>query len=662
MGEKSLLSKILLFTFDSIASFFIESFFDIIISQSVKLNKKRRLKTILKAFCKKHIKNFDIKNEPLLKQEIENIFKIIKLYYYDLDNPMLPTMLNDIVSINDFSADAFFPAFIESVKDLKKYISNDDLSDINDQIKRDIFKSIKYQFMGHIDTYPENVKETISDRSFNIFDYRLIKTFKGREGEIKEIINFCSDNALFKWWLLTADGGVGKSKLLFEIKTKQNSYNLEKWKILFYDPIDFTEFNHLYYNRNLLLVIDYYAKNRTGTERLLRQIQRKNKSNKIRVLLIERKSFENLVDFDKSHFYGKNPLQIRRLSDKENKELAFEYLSEVIEDNPKKYHNADKELIVEKALSELNCDKQKRPLILLILLRYYLEETSGNIEDAFNKHINKYMNHLEYYFGDSEFLLDSKRLLVLSTIVGTFRININADINRGNSELECKILHSLIKHCKGDKERINNVCNSLNGTYAKDTDDLIFSKIEPDILGEAVVLNYWNAMQDPDFFYLLGSERYKQELFEFVIRLIDDMQFVKIYANYNSLYNFFNELFEYISIESFYEFVNGFDEAINNVLHKSSNNIDAIHRIFYLSILSYRILMKLMDFKKSYTISKPVIINFINISIKVCNETDNKISKSLNSCSQMEKGILLDFLKKTKETIQNIIRFEEAMK
>ena len=315
-------------------------------------------------------------------------------------------------------------------------------------------------------------------------DYRVEwTTFIGRTNELEQLIQFVECDKPFTWWILTGNGGAGKSRIALELKNR-----LTIQGNFFCDFVMTHELTHKARNWTIeqptLFIIDYAARFSETILELIKDLStRTNLKYCVRILLIEReingdwwqKYFRN-VEL-KISVYDEKPLNLTGLVQSD----LLSIIHEVLKKRNQKTAFSDEQIM----LILRHLDSQMRPLFAMFLgvaladmvslfrwsqsdlLKYMLFR-----EDEIIKH--------RYKKIDQPLLRKHKNLLVLSTICyGLTKMQLIALLDRGLTWLPSADSFDLMLYC------------SLSGSdFPSDLEGI--APLLPDILGEFFVLEEFN--------------------------------------------------------------------------------------------------------------------------------------------------------------------------
>ena len=114
-----------------------------------------------------------------------------------------------------------------------------------------------------------------------------IVPFAGRANELQALNTFLGDaHIAFRWWAITGPGGSGKSRLAYEFQKQLPP----DWAVHYLDSGDYADLSLLTkkLTQKTLLIADYVQENAKAIGKWMEQINERNRSLPIRVLLVER--------------------------------------------------------------------------------------------------------------------------------------------------------------------------------------------------------------------------------------------------------------------------------------------------------------------------------------------------------------------------------------
>ena len=119
-----------------------------------------------------------------------------------------------------------------------------------------------------------------------------IVPFAGRANELQALNTFLGDALIaFRWWAITGPGGSGKSRLAYEFQKQLPP----DWAVHYLDSGDYADLSLLTkkLTQKTLLIADYVQENAKAIGKWMEQINERNRSLPIRVLLVEREFSTN---------------------------------------------------------------------------------------------------------------------------------------------------------------------------------------------------------------------------------------------------------------------------------------------------------------------------------------------------------------------------------
>ena len=159
-------------------------------------------------------------------------------------------------------------------------------------------------------------KEAREVRPFSVgwLEYRQRKSeFFGRGKELAELQDFFHDTGWFRWWVITGEGGVGKSRLALESMRELSP----EWEWGFIDSKTLKSFNWDTWQieQPTVIVVDYASSNPEAVAEMLSVLQRRYNDIvfNVRVLLIERVAGERTW-FDEIAGLGNSKKRDRAIS------------------------------------------------------------------------------------------------------------------------------------------------------------------------------------------------------------------------------------------------------------------------------------------------------------------------------------------------------------
>ena len=379
--------------------------------------------------------------------------------------------------------------------------------------------------------------------------------FYGRENEINFLDKFLDNDSKLLFAVITGSAGTGKSKLLYEYAKIMTNNSL--WKTVFFlnskDITKVSGYPKCDYHANLLIVIDYAGNDVANLGEWLSSLGTKQLQNKIRIVLLERegisKKDENSneskqcgsVSKETPYWYDRLLNSINsvasikdRISFLELDSLTSADLENMLDDyaksKRKEFTSEQKKAILSYCSSiEKVGERVKgvRPLIALFVADAWINNESygkWDLDELLNQLIERYRRHWEKTFcgNDCVTRMLLEKLLVYATATGgwTFsdKANLPGSLKKPLSQLQAKFL---------EKSELQKVLQGLN---EKTTWDGILFPMEPDLIGEFLVLNYvQNSEYEPQS--LVSAFEQKVEYLSFLARCINDYATVPRFKN-----------------------------------------------------------------------------------------------------------------------------------
>jgi len=347
----------------------------------------------------------------------------------------------------------------------------------------------------------------------NKFNFKTGYTpFIGREREISQLFDFLDSNAAFSWWMAEAPGGMGKSRLANEICKQAKK---EGWLAGFYDlklgkkPKDY---KHLPENLPVFLVVDYALANEQEAADLLKylhehiqnekRLKGQNCQIKIRLMLLDRafgESWKNKTnEFAATSHLTKDgkpvPLQLQNT----NEDLRWPIIHALLtKEAPTKWKSVcEQEHEILESLHAL--DSQHRPLFALFAAEALMHDSDQNNDldqkiRAWNKtglleaYWQRTLNKI--YLGNdiiNNNKLVFERILVKNILVRQLRRkdDLRPIVREGISVETVQHEFEKLYWNLSDKEQTEETTLILG--------------LQPDILGEFVVLQYFKKLYVDD--------------------------------------------------------------------------------------------------------------------------------------------------------------------
>ena len=406
--------------------------------------------------------------EPVKNNVKESLKKVTEEDY--LDNISSPqSLINDIIKEHKDlggAAEECYQSIIKSVVNalctnnniavfvneglmLAKILSQNNkiqssITDFNDALN-ELIEYFREKFLLKSEIKIENTD--------NAFSYSNSKVgFYGRGAEVNKIDEFMNCDKPFTFWSITGYGGMGKSKLAYNIAKK---YDKQNWTVIWYDSNN-TDIDKIFgkdFVHNVLFIVDYAGSKIDAVRKIITKSiaktenQNENRIIHIRLLMVERDDYSkngsmnysaietwyqkifNCQDFD-----GKQNFEYKNKPNEPNKPLNLsaindtEALYNIIDDftvnvkGEQKLDNSKKDEIIDFVRNKL-CQTEKdshfadRCIFILFTTDAVLSgKDIKNWDTA--KLLKNYINRLEVVYPDvkkyqiSNCLLPWQRLLV----------------------------------------------------------------------------------------------------------------------------------------------------------------------------------------------------------------------------------------------------------
>lgn len=203
----------------------------------------------------------------------------------------------------------------------------------------------RYRDTGIIKVNPYIRNRTTAAASYRMHYLNAFSKFIGRQAELDQLNKFCQSNQPIQWWALVGEGGIGKSRLVYQ--WLQNLPN--NWFGFFASISENTDaFQRFQPFSNTVMVFDYVLGNENQCAQVLTVLLDKFEFSQfqLRILLIDRRYgntayswYDRMIhSMDMQHqlvfqeyLYnskpGLSPLQISALSEAEEIEFVSSYLT-----------------------------------------------------------------------------------------------------------------------------------------------------------------------------------------------------------------------------------------------------------------------------------------------------------------------------------------------
>ncbi|SCY08403.1 hypothetical protein, partial [Ruminococcus sp. YE282] len=483
----------------------------------------------------------DVDAEAVKDNVKESLKKVTEQDYIDnISSPQ--SLINDIINNHtDFggTAEECYQSIIKSVVNalctnnniavfvneglmLAKILSQNNkiqssITDFNDALN-ELIEYFREKFLLKSEIKIENTD--------NAFSYSNSKVgFYGRGAEVKKIDKFMNCDKPFTFWSITGYGGMGKSKLAYNIAQK---YDKQNWTVIWYDSNN-TDIDKIFgkdFVHNVLFIVDYAGSKIDAVRKIITKSiaktenQNENRIIHIRLLMVERDDyskndgmFENWYQkiFNCQDFDGKKNFEYKNEPNKSNKPLNLsaindtEALYNIIDDftvvkvkgEKQKLNNSKKDEIIDFVRNKL-CQTEKdshfadRCIFILFTTDAVLSgKDIKNWDTA--KLLENYLKRFERILPNANNMRNHKQLLAFATAVGGIDID------------DCKnyVFAPYIEKLENDFSNDDDLCDAIKTLCEKEVADTLITPLQPDLVGE------YNLIYEIQY---LRSENKKKEL------------------------------------------------------------------------------------------------------------------------------------------------------
>lgn len=407
----------------------------------------------------------------------------------------------------------------DSAKENPQYAANSAVEDIEDIIKQCLvtlktdISSIKHDLevaVAYSGSFAEFIDQIAPKPVLHIpFHYLNPRiSFFGRINELQILDSFLSDSESIRMCVVSGVGGSGKSKLVHEF-IRIHSYDTQ-WKFVYIQPDRFDKiinFNKWDYDQYLVVVIDYAGSISEKIGSWLRSLCSSifpSRPRKIRLILLERQGirydirgqvvfphwYQQLIGTgeqrhivspllyqqDIDHYF----ISLGSLQNRDFRSLISSYSDSQFA------HLEDSDVtIIMNHMEKISAKnpQTKIPLFILFITDAYLNRTNfrrWNVNSILEFVLERLINNLQVTICRTDPILFEAvyQILIYSTAVTNWEIGVQlpAPFNLASTclnSLDTTILSSLV-------QEINNINYETNRIFS----------IEPDIIGEFLVLNY----------------------------------------------------------------------------------------------------------------------------------------------------------------------------
>ena len=391
------------------------------------------------------------------------------------------------------------------------------ITDFNDALN-ELIEYFKEKFLLKSEIKIEN--------TVNAFSYSNSKVgFYGRGAEVKKIDEFMNCDKPFAFWSITGYGGMGKSKLAYNIAKK---YDKQNWTVIWYDSNN-TDIDKIFgkdFVHNVLFIVDYAGSKIDAVRKIITKSIAKTKNQDenriihIRLLMVERDDyskndgmFENWYQkiFNCQDFDGKQNFEYKNKPNEPNKPLNLSAINDtqalynIIDDftvnvkGEQKLDNSKKDEIIDFVRNKL-CQTEKdshfADRCIFILFTTDAVLSGKNIKNWDTKELlENYLKRFERILPNANNMRNHQQLLAFATAVGGIDID----------NCENDVFIPYIKKLENDFSNDDDLCDAIKTLCEKEVADTLITPLQPDLVGE---YNFIYEMQ------CIRSAKKKKELFK----------------------------------------------------------------------------------------------------------------------------------------------------
>ena len=420
--------------------------------------------------------------------------------------------------------------YLEKVDERDRFLAGKTIEEVERLLKEyissshgRIMEAIAYQ--GSFAEYIDGIQQASDNQKILHYRNKLLK-FQGREQELQILRAFLRDEAAIAWMAVTGDGGSGKSKLLYQFTDEMEADT--EWKTVWLHRDNcgsVLRFNGWAYPCNLLFVVDYAGAVADQIGRWIEMLDRnRRRPVKIRFVLLEREGigrehgaeiepmwYQKLKGFGEQEravqrreaicFAGAPFLKLERMDAVSLDKMIRDYASR----NGRELDRETRKWILGKAAE---IDKKRegiRPLIVLFTADAVMRDREYNkwdipalIENILRRYEgNKAIRQGGHWRetvcqGREDLFCALEEMLMFATAVSGWKLEDSdelPEVFRASAE---KILEMTADELKTFICAVNED-DEYNG---------VLQPLEPDLIGEFYVLEYWN------------QRRFQKEYFE----------------------------------------------------------------------------------------------------------------------------------------------------
>ena len=371
-----------------------------------------------------------------------------------------------------------------------------DLTNLNKNVN-ELSKYTKEKFLLKSEIKIEN--------TVNAFSYSNSKVgFYGRGAEVKKIDKFMNCDKPFTFWSITGYGGMGKSKLAYNIAQK---YDKQNWTVIWYDSNN-TDIDKIFgkdFVHNVLFIVDYAGSKIDAVRKIITKSIAKTKNQDenriihIRLLMVERDDyskndgmFENWYQkiFNCQDFDGKQNFEYKNEPSEPNKPLNLsaindtEALYNIIDDftvnvkGEQKLDNSKKDEIIDFVRNKL-CQTEKdshfADRCIFILFTTDAVLSGKDIKNWDTKELlENYLKRFERILPNANNMRNHQQLLAFATAVGGIDID----------NCENDVFIPYIKKLENDFSNDDDLCDAIKTLCEKEVADTLITPLQPDLVGE----------------------------------------------------------------------------------------------------------------------------------------------------------------------------------